>query len=190
MKRFYIFYYFIIIIIFISCNNKENKGQTEPCNIENKISLKISNYMYEMKDTLNFETSELKVQHTEYTWENDSTVLLKLYNFNPNENNFERKPEDIIINVELNARKGKLLEAGDYPYHEYENGLWSRVTINTVYGIVWFNLTSGMKNQGLVKINYIDKNSVCGEFILNVENPNNTLVGIVKLNGSFVYKKK
>lgn len=182
----------IILISFVmvfSCKQKSKEEEKQSiCDFQNKFSLHISDYFYGMKDTLKLDISDFNVKYFEYEFENDSTVTLHLFNYSPEEKK-ELEESDVQINVELYARKGMKIQKGEYLYHEYENGLWSRVTISTIYGVVWFNWSVGMPKQGGVTIDYIDEKNICGNFDLNVDNPDSEMIGRVSLKGPFSIKQ-
>ena len=142
-----------------------------------------------MSDTLVFNSPKFEVKNSQYDWINDSTATLKLSNYDPKDLVGARTENQIDINIELNARNGKKLEPGVYKYHDYESGFWSRVTMTTAYGTVWFNWTMGMDESGSVTLEYADKDNICGTLSLNNEKPEDPMIGIVRINGTFVYKK-
>ncbi len=193
MKRNFLLLGFAAIFALASCGGaKESKKEEEKkpvCEGKNEIAVTIQDYYYSMSDTLVYSTPEFEVKNSEYVWINDSTVSLKLSNYDPKELIGARQEDQIDINIELNARKGKKLEAGYYGYHAYDSGLWSRVTMTTAYGTVWFNWNAGMPEQGGVTVEYVGEDAVCGTLALNVEEPESSMIGIVRVNGTFVYKK-
>lgn len=179
------------VFVLASCGGSDKKTEDEKivCDLKNEIAVTIQDYYYSMTDTLVFNTTNFEVKHSEYNWIDDSTVSLKLSNYEPKDLVGARTEKQIDINIDINARKGKSLEPGYYGYHAYENGLWSRVTLTTAYGTVWFNWSYGQKEQGGITIEHIDKDAVCGTLALNVEAPKDSNIGIVRVNGTFVYKK-
>ncbi len=179
-----------------SCGGSSNKnnGSTEEdqkpvCEVSNEIAITVQDYYYSMKDTLVFTTPKFEVKNSEFQWINDSTVSLKLSNYEPKDLQGERSESQIDLNIELRARKGKKLEPGYYGYHDYESGMSSSVTLTTAYGTVWFNWFSGMPDQGGITVEHVSKDAVCGKLALNVEKPDSPTIGIVRVNGTFVYKK-
>ncbi len=191
MKKNLLLLGFAAMIALASCGGaKENKDGEKPvCEGKNEIAVTIQDYYYSMSDTLVYSTPEFEVKNSEYVWINDSTVSLKLSNYDPKDLTGSRQEDQIDINIELNARKGKKLEPGFYGYHDYDSGMWSRVTMTTAYGTVWFNWNSGMPEQGGITLEYIGKDAVCGTLALNVEQPESPMIGIVRVNGTFTYKK-
>ena len=192
MKRNILLLGLAAVFALASCGSGSDKKTEEEkpvCEGKNEIAITIQDYYYSMGDTLVFTTPNFEVKHSEYQWINDSTVSLKLSNYEPKDLTGERQENQIDLNIELNARNGKKLEPGYYGYHAYEDGLWSRVTMTTAYGTVWFNWNMGMPEQGGVTIEHIDKDAVCGTLALNVEEPESSMIGIVRVNGTFVYKK-
>ncbi len=171
-------------------NDNNNEKVEEPvCEVENAITVAVQDYYYSMSDTLVFNTSNFEIKESVYTWINDSTITLKLSNYTIEDIVGARTPEQVDINIEINARNGQKLEPGYYGYHAYETGKWSRVTLTTAYGTVWFNWVMGMPEQGGVTIEYIGKDAICGTLALNNEKPEDEMIGIVRVNGTFVYKK-
>lgn len=192
MKRNILLLGLAIVFAMASCggsSDKKTEDEKVVCDVKNEIAVTIQDYYYSMSDTLVYNTPNFEVKHSEYQWINDSTVSLKLSNYEPKELTGARSEKQIDINIEINARKGKKLDPGYYGYHAYEGGLWSRVTMTTAYGTVWFNWSMGQKDEGGVTIEYVDKDAICGTLALNVEEPTSSMVGIVRVNGTFVYKK-
>ena len=192
MKKLSIFIVPFLAFAIVSCGgSKEQKSEKNEvvCEVENKIAVTVQDYYYSMSDTLEFNTASFEIKQSKYEWLNDSTVSLKFMNYTEDEFEGRRTENQMDINIELNARKGKKLEPGYYKYHDYESGMWSRVTLTTAYGTVWFNWNMGMPEQGGITIEHVSKEAVCGTLSLNVENPESSTIGIVKVNGPFVYKK-
>ncbi|MDD3685264.1 MAG: hypothetical protein PHE56_00720 [Bacteroidales bacterium] len=192
MKRNILLLGLAAVFTLASCGGSTEKKTEEEkpvCEGKNEIAITIQDYYYSMSDTLVYTTPNFEVKHSEYQWINDSTVVLKLSNYEPKDLTGARQESQIDLNIELNARKGKKLEPGYYGYHSYEEGLWSRVTMTTAYGTVWFNWNAGMPEQGGVTIEHVDEDAVCGTLALNVEAPESSMIGIVRVNGTFVYKK-
>ena len=192
MKRNILLLGLAAVFALASCGGSTEKKTEEEkpvCEGKNEIAITIQDYYYSMSDTLVYTTPNFEVKHSEYQWINDSTVVLKLSNYEPKDLTGARQESQIDINIELNARKGKKIEPGYYGYHSYEEGLWSRVTMTTAYGTVWFNWNAGMPEQGGVTIEHVDEDAVCGTLALNVEAPESAMIGIVRVNGTFVYKK-
>ncbi len=179
----------------VSCGGSTEEKKTdeevqEPvCEIENSIAVTVQDYYYSMSDTLIFNSSDFEVKASEYNWINDSTVSLKLSNYETKDLVGARSADQVDINIEINARNGEKLEEGYYGYHTYDAGKWSRVTLTTAYGTVWFNWVMGMPEQGGVTIEHIEKDAICGTLALNNEKPENEMIGIVRINGTFVFKK-
>ncbi|MBN2777690.1 MAG: hypothetical protein JXR36_08610 [Bacteroidales bacterium] len=179
----------------VSCGGAEEKKsetadeQKPICEVENSISVTIKDYMYGMSDTLVFSTNDFNIIESNYQWINDSTVSLKLYNYNPGDYHGSKTEDQIDLNIEINARKGQKLEPGFYGYHDYESGKWSRVTMSTAYGTVWFNWVAGMEDQGGVTIEHISNDAICGTLGVNSEKPDDEMIGTVKVNGTFVHKE-
>lgn len=162
----------------------ENSTQMD-CVNENKISLTIKGHQINDKTDFVFETSDFKVKTSSFTYKNDTTAIIKLSNYAQEDVAGNRTADQIDINVELHAKNGNVLKATSYPYQKWHNDFWSKVYIMTNEGSVWFNWVSGMPHQGDVNIRFIDKNNICGTFNLNVEKPENSTIGIVRLNGTF-----
>ncbi len=192
MKRKYLLLGLILTFVLFACNSAKNDNSENEeeviCEVENTIAVSVQDYYYSMSDTLVYSTPEFNVVSSDYKWINDSTITLRLSNYDPMKLVGARTQEQMDINIEINARKGEKLESGYYGYHEYETGKWSRITLNTVYGTVWFNWISGMPKQGGVTIEYIGKDAICGTINLNNEKPENEMIGIVRVNGTFVHK--
>jgi hypothetical protein len=192
MKRNILLLGLAAVFALASCgggSDKKTEEEKPVCEGKNEIAITIQDYYYSMSDTLVYTTPNFEVKHSEYQWINDSTVVLKLSNYEPKDLTGARQENQIDLNIELNARDGKKLEPGFYGYHAYEDGLWSRVTMTTAYGTVWFNWNMGMPEQGGVTIEHVDEDAVCGTLALNVEEPESSMIGIVRVNGTFVYKK-
>jgi hypothetical protein len=191
MKRNLLLLGLVAVFALASCGGaKETKEDEKPvCEGKNEIAMTIQDYYYSMSDTLVYTTPEFEVKSSSYSWVNDSTVILVLSNYEPKDLTGERQEDQIDLNIEINARNGKKLEPGFYGYHAYDSGLWSRVTMTTAYGTVWFNWNMGMAEQGGVTIEYVGKDAMCGTLALNVEEPESPMIGIVRVNGTFVYKK-
>lgn len=184
------------MMVLASCGGKkdkeaENKDTVkvptakEVCITENNISLTIKNYEYSMSGKFEFEAPKFEVKQSNYNYVNDSLAELKLSNYLQNELVGDRKDEQIDIVCEFHSKKGQKLQPGTYKYNDYESPLWARVTMTTAKGTVWFNWSMGMPEQGSVKIDFIDKDNICGSFNLNVEAPETPSIGLVRLNGAF-----
>lgn len=150
------------------------------CTEETAIFLQVENYEYGLTEPFTH-NGPFEVKRTQYTMLTDSTAELKLYNYDLGEDT----GNNLDIYVMLNAKNGNTLTAEMYPYQDWENNYWSKVNIISPQGTVWFNWVAGMPDQGTVAIDYIDKDHVCGKFILEVNKPDNTTIGHVVLNGSF-----
>ncbi len=191
--KFYVFFTLATISLLVfSCGQAtktDEKNVESYCDMENDFYLTIRDYYHSMSDTLVVDNYKFEVKQSKFDWINDSTVSLKLKNYTSDEFIGQHQENQFDVIIEINARKGKKLTEGFYAYHDYESGLWSRVTIITVYGSVWFNWLFGMPKQGGVNIEHISKDAICGTLNLNVEDPSNSIIGIVKLNGDFSYKK-
>lgn len=178
-----------VVFALASCSGAKennNKEENKPvCDVENSIAITIQDYYYSMIDTFVYTTPNFEVKHSEVNWFNDSTVSIKLSNYDPDDLTATPQLEQIDLNIELNARHGKKLEPGYYGYRDYESGLWAGVTMSTAYGTVWFN----GNDQGGVTIEHIAKDAICGSLELNVDSPESPMIGTVKLNGTFVYKE-
>ncbi|HOZ30223.1 MAG TPA: hypothetical protein PLL66_04840 [Bacteroidales bacterium] len=189
MKKNVLLLSLALVFALASCGGakeKDKEGEKKPvCEGENSIAITIQDYYYSMNDTLVYSTPDFEIKHSEYNWINDSTVTLKLCNYDPKELSGARQENQIDLNIEINARHGKKLESGYYGYRDYESGLWAGVTMTTAYGTVWFN----GNDQGGVTIEHVDKDAICGTLSLNVESPDSPMIGIVRVNGTFVYKK-
>ncbi|MDD2635706.1 MAG: hypothetical protein PHW82_09435 [Bacteroidales bacterium] len=191
MKRKYLLLSLVSIFVLFACNGPKKEIQEEKeviCGVENSIAVSVQDYYYSMSDTLVYNEPEFDVVNSEYNWINDSTITLKLSNYDPKTIVGSRTEDQMDINIEINARKGEKLEPGYYGYHDYETGKWSRVTLNTVYGTVWFNWVSGMPKAGGLTIEYVGEDDICGTLSLNNEKPENDMIGIVRVNGTFVHK--
>lgn len=188
MKKNILLLGLVVVYALVSCGGAKDgkKEEQKPvCEGKNSIAITIQDYYYSMNDTLVYSTANFDVKHSEYNWINDSTVTLKLSNYDPKELTGARQESQIDLNIEINARHGKKLEPGYYGYRDYETGLWAGVTMTTAYGTVWFN----GNDQGGVTIEYVGKDAICGTLSLNVEDPDSPMIGIVRTNGTFVYKK-
>lgn len=193
MKKTYFLTALIAVFALVSCGGgakKDNKDDEKAvCGGKNAIAITIQDYHYGMSDTLVFATSDFVIKNSDFKWLNDSTVSLKLSNYEQKELVGERAEDQIDLNIELRARKGKKLSPGYYGYMDYESGMSSSVTMTTAYGTVYFNWFSGMPDQGGVTVEHVSKDAVCGTLALNVEKPDSPTIGIVRVNGTFVYKK-
>lgn len=150
------------------------------CTEETAVFLQVENYEYGLTEPFTH-NGPFEVKRTQWTMLTDSTAELKLYNYDLGEDT----GHNLDIHVELNAKNGNLLAPEMYPYQDWENNFWSKVNVISPQGTVWFNWVSGMPDQGTVQIDFIDKDHVCGKFMLEVNKPDNTTIGHVVLNGSF-----
>ncbi|MDD4148978.1 MAG: hypothetical protein PHE33_03005 [Bacteroidales bacterium] len=195
MKKNFLLLGLIAVIALFSCNGSksdknENKEEKQTiCDVENAIAVNVQDYYYSMSDTLVYSTPDFQIVNSDYKWINDSTISLKLSNYDPKTIVGVRTEEQMDLNIEINARKGEKLEPGYYGYHDYASGKWSRVTLATAYGTVWFNWVDGIPRPGGVTIEYIGEDAICGTLELNNEAPENDMIGIVRINGTFVHKK-
>lgn len=157
----------------------------EVCTEDTKIAMTIKNYGYGMSGEYEYIDTNFTIKQSHWKIINDSIAELKLCNYKLEELVGDRKDDQLDIMVEFRAKNGKKLEIGSYAYQEYSEDLNSSVTLVTSKGTVYFNWVMGMPEQGDVTIDYYDKKSVCGVFTLNVEKPDNDMIGIVRLNGTF-----
>lgn len=152
----------------------------EICTAATDIFLQVEDYEYGLTEAFTY-NGTFEAKRTQWTVLTDSTAELKIYNYDLGEdtgNNLE-------IFVALNAKNGNLLSPAQYPYQDWENDFWAKVNVIAPQGTVWFNWVSGMPDQGTVQIDYVDKDHVCGQFILEVNQPDNNTIGHVVLNGAF-----
>jgi len=164
-------------------NEPEEKAPAfeDICVLGNDIFTQVKGYEYGMSET--FTTNgKFDVVRSEWIMLNDSTAELKLYNYELG----NEAPENFQIYMKLNAKNGEILKPETYAYNDYDKSFWTKVTLNTNAGIVWFNWSMGMPPQGVVKIDFVDKDHVCGKFMLEV-NDASTSIGHVVLNGSFAH---
>lgn len=196
MKKNFLLLGLAVAFALVSCGGAKEESKDEEteekapvCQVENSIAVTIQDYHYQMSDTLEFATADFEVIASEYTWINDSTVSFKLSNYDPKDLVGARTPEQVDINVDIYARKGKSLEPGYYALSDYQSGMYSTATFATAYGKVWFNWVMGMPKQGGVTIEYVGEDAICGTFSINNEKADNDMIGIVRLNGTFVHKK-
>ncbi|CAG5077869.1 hypothetical protein [Parvicella tangerina] len=152
------------------------------CTAATDIFLQVENYEYDLTEPFTH-NGAFEVKRSQWSVLTDSTAELKLYNYDLGEDT----GNNLDIYVKLNAKNGNVLAPAMYPYQDWENDYWAKVNIISPQGTVWFNWVSGMPEQGNVQIDYVDKDHVCGKFMLEVNQPDNTTVGHVVLNGSFNY---
>ncbi|MEO6303870.1 MAG: hypothetical protein ABIP51_11930 [Bacteroidia bacterium] len=185
-----------------SCGNKTETAKTETtateekkeeggdfegsCKSETKLSVFISDYKFGAKETVKFDAANFEVKKTKWVVLNDSCASLSLMNYTDEERAAGRTDSQAEIKVDFKTKKGKKLANGSYGYMDYESGMAAMVTINTSAAKVYFN----GNDQGNVVISYFDKDHICGIFDLMVDQPNNTTVGTVKLNGTFKVENK
>lgn len=182
-------------IFIISCGSEskskqedEDKTPQAKCQGENEIAVLVSNYEYGMSvEDFVFDVPKFEVKQVEYKYENDSNASLKLMNYTEDEIEHGRQDSHVDINIDIRSKDGAKLGAGEYKYNDYDSSLWSRVTLRTSAGMVWFNWVMGMPHQGYVQIKHICPDEVCGTLKLNVEKPEDEHIGIVKVNGNFYY---
>jgi hypothetical protein len=182
-------------ILMISCGTEskskhddEDKTPQANCQGENEIAVFVSNYEYGMSvEDFVFDVPRFEVKQVEYKYENDSNASVKLMNYAEEEIEQGRLDSYVDINIDIRAKDGAKLGAGEYKYNDYDSSLWSRVTLRTSAGIVWFNWVMGMPHQGYVQIKHICPDEVCGTLNLNVEKPEDEHIGIVKVNGTFSF---
>jgi hypothetical protein len=193
MKKNLLLIGIIAAFALVSCGGATEEKKTEEvkpvCEIENSIAITVQDYYYSMSDTLVYNTPEFEVKASDYKWINDSTISLKLSNYEVKDLVGSKSEDQMDINIEINARNGEKLEPGYYGYHAYDTGKWSRVSLITAYGTVWFNGVPEMEERGGVTIEYVSKDAICGTLALNVDKPENDMIGIVRINGTFVFKK-
>lgn len=152
------------------------------CTASNDVFLQVEGYEYGLTEPFTY-NGKFEIKRTQYISLNDSTSELKMYNYDLG----EETGNNLEIYVKFNAKNGNVLAAENYPYQDWENNYWSKVNVIAPQGTVWFNWVSGMPEQGLVKVDYIDAEHVCGSFMLEVNQPDNTTIGHVVLNGTFSY---
>lgn len=179
----------VFLLIFInSCNFQDREELSEAeeniCTGKNDFSLIIENYEYQMTtDDFEFFSESFSVNKGEILWENDSAMTFRLFNFDDKDISLDNQ---IIIEADLRTHNGEFLQPGKYKYNAYDENLWARVMLKTNSGTVWFNRGPGMPEQGYVEINHISEEEVCGSFNLKVDNPDDGLIGKVKLSGEFI----
>lgn len=152
----------------------------EVCTSETNVFLQVENYEYGLTEPFTH-NGTFEVKRSQWVVLNDSTAELKLYNYDlgeETENNLE-------IYVKLNAKNGNTLQAENYAYQDWDKDYWSKVNVIAPQGTVWFNWVAGMPDQGLIQIDYWDNDHVCGKFMLEVNQADNTTIGHVVLNGTF-----
>lgn len=174
------------IFTFYSCGGDAGEETTEegtenPCSGKNNVFFQVERYGYQFDSTYVF-NGDFKVARSEWVLTNDSTATLNLYNF---ENGAASSDNNLTINVEFHSKNGKKIEPGIYPYMEYSADYWSRATINSPKGTIYFNWFAGMPKQGHVELKYADKDVACGKFSLSVDKQDRTTVGHVVLNGDW-----
>ncbi len=150
------------------------------CTAATEVFLQVENYEYGLTEPFTF-NGNFEVKRSQWTVLTDSTAELKLYNYDlgeETENNLE-------VYVTLNAKNGNVLDPALYPYQDWDKDYWSKVNVIAPQGTVWFNWVSGMPDQGNVQIDFLDKDHVCGKFMLEVNQPDNNTIGHVVLNGTF-----
>lgn len=160
-------------------------GFPELCNYESDIYVKVKGYTYGMKENPLEYDGKFNIKRTEWTKKNDSSAVLKMYNFDLG------APEadtNLQIAVKFYSRKGKLLPAGVYEYGASDKETSSSATIISPKGTVYFNWVMGMPEQGFGKLNFCDDNQACGEFDYEVNKPESGMVGNVVLKGKWVKK--
>ena len=184
------------VFVLMSCGGVKDEKESDKdvvapiCEMENSISVSVQDYHYSMSDTLKLDLTDFEVKASDYMWIDDSTVSLKISNYTIEELLGSKTPEQLDIIIDINARKGEILEGGYYGYQAYEEGKWSRVTLLTAYGTVGFHSLPDMPDEGGVTIEHISKDAICGTLAINVDNPEDPMIGTVKLNGTFVHKEK
>lgn len=137
-----------------------------------------------LKDDMSFITADstFKINDQEFVFINDSSAEIKLKGVSKLASGADN---DVVVDVSLFAKNGKTLQAGIYRNMDFESDLFAKVSLKTGAGTIWFNWATGMPDPGAVKINQIDRSSVCGSVHLNVDKPDNNSIGVVKLNGNF-----
>jgi hypothetical protein len=158
------------------------------CKDASKVSVTVKGYKYQMSGDYEF-ASEFVVKDAKLTWNNDSSAVLVLKNYKPEEMVGDRKDDQIDITVELNSRHGKKIGPGTYNHSDYDADYSSSTTMMTSKGKVWFNWVAGMDKQGSVTLSFIEGDNACGTFALAVENPTNEQIGTVRINGNFTTAK-
>ncbi len=174
-----------LFALITSCGEGTKTDETtdeSPCSGKNDVFLQIEKYGYQFDSTYTF-NGEFHVTRSEWTLVNDSTAELSLYNF---ELGAASSDNNLQVKVELHAQHGKKIEAGVYPYMEYSSDLWSKTTIISPKGTVYFNWLAGMPKQGHVELKHADQDVACGTFALNVDKQDRVSIGHVVLNGEFV----
>lgn len=150
------------------------------CTAPTDVFLQVENYEYGLTESFTY-NGAFEVKRSQWTVLTDSTAELKLYNYDLGEDT----GNNLDIYVMLNAKNGNTLTPEIYPYQDWENNYWAKVNVISPKGTVWFNWVMGMPDQGNVQIDYLDKDHVCGKFMLEVNKPDNNTIGHVVLNGSF-----
>jgi len=159
----------------------EEVGPTfeESCTEGNDVFVQIEKYGSGFDSTFSY-NGKVEIVRSEWNVANDSTATLNLYNYElgaaDTNTNFQ-------ILAEFHGKNGEKLQEGSYGYNAYDENLWAKINIITPLGTIWFNWVSSMPDQGYASINYFDNDGACGEFVLEVNKPNNTTIGHVVLKG-------
>lgn len=188
-----ILHFFLIVSVswlLSSCGGKQKTNDSasseNECVKETSLSLFVDKK--DLKDNITFITADsaFKIKDEGFVFVNDSTAEIKMKGVSKLASGADN---DVVIEISLFANNGKTLQAGIYKNMDFESDFFAKVSLITDAGTIWFNWASGMPDPGEVKINQIDRNSVCGSVHLNVEKPDNNSIGVVKLNGNFYIEK-
>lgn len=186
----YLFLIASVSLLLASCGGKQKTDDSaasqNECVKESSLSLFVDKK--DLKDNKTFITvdSAFKINDEKFVFVNDSTAEIKVKGISKLASGADN---DVVVEVSLFAKNGKTLQAGIYKNMDFESDLFSKVSLKTNAGTIWFNWATGMPDPGAVKINQIDRNSVCGSVQLNVDKPDNNSIGVVKLNGNFFIEK-
>lgn len=175
-----------VTAIFVSsCGGEDTTTESEsPCSGENDVFFQVEKYGSQFDSNYVF-NGDFKVERTEMTHLNDSTAEINFYNY---AQGAADSKNNLQINLALHTKNGKKIEAGIYPYMDYDADMWCMTTIISSKGTIYFNWSYGMPKQGHVEVKHIDKDAACGKFLLSVNKPDRNTIGHVELKGDWSTK--
>jgi hypothetical protein len=177
---------------------KTEKKKAAECTPNQNLTFKVKGYKFGMEGDFVFDGKfEVKKAWFEpgkgtYTEKGKTVpvdkVDVRLANYDPTENSNPTKDGDILIKFTLYAKDGKLEP------QTYKKGTmgkyYTTIDIHTTKGIVYFNWTADMPEEGNIDVTNFDGNKLCGEIKLKVDKPTDDKIGTVALNGTFYAEKK
>lgn len=172
--------------VLASCSDSSEAteiAEESKCPKENNVHLTVEKYGYQFDSEFTY-NENFEIKRSDWTQSSDSAATLSLYNYNQGESG----EDNVEIRVEFHSKNGNKIGPGVYNHTDYQSDYWSKTTIETSNGRVYFNWNMGMPKQGYVEIIDMNDDEVCGSFNLKVENYKLERIGHVELSGDWSSK--